>query len=88
MTPLAYDELLTGARRLLLAERLRLASALDRKAAGELSESAAPRTMTPAEALVALDAVRAHFAVQGPVSPTLAQLARSAIAEDLVAARR
>jgi hypothetical protein len=36
--------------------------------------------MTPEEALTALDAVRTHFAAQGPVSPT--------IAEDLAASRR
>jgi len=42
--------------------------------------ASAQRPMTPEAALATLDAVRAHFAAQGPVTPT--------IAEDLAASRR
>jgi hypothetical protein len=73
-------ELLIVGRRLPLAERLRLASALVREAAGEVAPSPGRHLMTPEEALTALDAVRTHFAAQGPVSQT--------IAEDLAASRR
>jgi len=79
MATSSYDELLRVARRLPLAERLRLVGALASEAAGELPASAR-HSMTPEEALIALDEVRAHFAAQGPVSPT--------IAEDLAASRR
>jgi hypothetical protein len=80
MSVSTYNELLRVARRLPLAERLRLASALVSEAAGEVTPPATRRLMTPEEALAALDEVRAHFAAQGPVSPT--------IAEDLAASRR
>jgi hypothetical protein len=73
-----YDEVLLVARRLPLAERLRLASALVSEAASEVPP--ARRAMTPEEALAALDDVRTHFAAQGPVSPS--------IADDLAASRR
>lgn len=75
-----YDELLNVARRLSLAERLRLASTLVSEAAGEVTAVPGRQPMTPAEALAALDEVRAHFAAQGPVSPT--------IGDDLSASRR
>ncbi|NJN17251.1 MAG: hypothetical protein HC822_13735 [Oscillochloris sp.] len=72
MSSLTYDELLTVARRLSLADRLRLASTLVHEAAGEVAPPSGHQPMTPAEALSALDAVRAHFASQGPVNPTIA----------------
>lgn len=75
-----YDEVLLVARRLPLAERLRLASALVSEAASEVPPAPVRRAMTPAEALAALDDVRTHFAAQGPVSPS--------IADDLAASRR
>lgn len=74
------DKLLDVARHLPLADRLRLASALVSEAAGEVTAAPAQRSMTPEEALAALDEVRAHFAAQGPVLPT--------IAEDLSNSRR
>ncbi len=76
-----YEQILAGARRLPLTERLRLVSALVHEAANEVPSS--PQThsaMTPQEAHAALASVRAHFASQGPVTPT--------IAEDLSNARR
>lgn len=75
-----YDELLSVARRLPLAERLRLVGALASEAAGEVPHASVRHPMTPEEALAALDEVRAHFAAQGLVSPT--------ISEDLSASRR
>lgn len=80
MLSATYADVLLVARRLPLAERLRLASVLVSEAAGEVPTASAPHPMTPAEALAALEEVRAHFAAQGPVSPT--------IAEDLAASRR
>ncbi|MEI8167362.1 MAG: hypothetical protein WCG26_13355 [Chloroflexales bacterium] len=60
-----YDEALAVARRLPLAERLRLASALTGEAAGEVSP--VPHRMTPDEARAALADIRAAFAAQpGP----------------------
>lgn len=75
-----YAEVLLAARRLSLAERLHLASVLVGEAARDVPTPGVPDPMTPATALAALDAVRAHFAAQGPVSPT--------IADDLADARR
>lgn len=80
MSITTYDELLRGARHLPLADRLRLASTLVSEAASEVPHASAQRPMTPEAALATLDAVRAHFAAQGPVTPT--------IAEDLAASRR
>lgn len=80
MDAVTYKEVLHVARRLTLAERLRLASVLVSEAAAEVPSLSEPRAMTPEEALAALNGIRAHFAAQGPVSPT--------IAEDLAAARR
>lgn len=79
MNAINYTEVLHVARRLSLAERLQLASVLVSEAAGEVPSLSERRAMTAEEALAALDEVRAHFAAQGPVSPT--------IAEDLAAAR-
>ncbi len=80
MSLATYHGLLRAARHLSLADRLRLASALVSEAASEVPEPALRPAMTPEEALATLDAVRAYFAAQGPVSPT--------IAEDLAASRR
>ena len=80
MSIVTYDELLRVARRLPLAVRLRLASALVSEAAGEVTAAPAQQPMTPEQALAALDAVRSHFGAQGPLSPT--------IADDLAASRR
>lgn len=75
-----YDEVLLVARGLPLAERLRLASALVQEAASQVPAPSARPSMTPAEALAALDEVRTHFAALGSVVPT--------IADDLAASRR
>jgi len=75
-----YAEVLAIARRLPLSERLRLASVLVSEAAGEVTPVQVHQPFSPEEALAALDAVRAHFAEQGAVSPT--------IAEDLLTSRR
>jgi hypothetical protein len=80
MSTASYDDVLRVARRLPLAERLRLAGALVSEAASEVPTPSTQPPMTPAEALAALDEVRAHFAAQGPVTPT--------IADDLAASRR
>lgn len=80
MSTASYEDVLRVARRLPLAERLRLAGALVSEAASEVPTPSAQPPMTPAEALAALDEVRAHFAAQGPVTPT--------IADDLAASRR
>lgn len=79
MTDISLDDVLRLARRLPLAQRLRLASTLVSEAASELSAAPEQHSMTPEEALAALDEVRTHFAAQGPVSPT--------IADDLTASR-
>ena len=73
MSVSTYDELLRLARRMPLAARLRLASALVDEAAGEVTAAPAQRHMTPDEALTALNEVRTHFAVQAPVLPTIAE---------------
>lgn len=75
-----YEQILAGARRLPLTERLRLVSALVHEAANEVPSPQTRSAMTPQEAHTALASVRAHFASQGPVTPT--------IAEDLSNARR
>lgn len=80
MSTVSYDDVLRVARRLPLAERLRLAGALVNEAASEVPTPSDQPPMTPTEALAALDEVRAHFAAQGPVTPT--------IADDLAASRR
>ncbi|WP_129630789.1 hypothetical protein [Candidatus Oscillochloris fontis] len=80
MSLATYDILLHAARHLSLADRLRLASALVSEAVSEVPEPARRPRMSHEEAYATLDAVRAHFAAQGPVSPT--------IAEDLAASRR
>jgi hypothetical protein len=80
MTTASYDDVLRVARRLPLAERLRLAGALVNEAASEVPASSEQPPMTPAQALAALDEVRAHFAAQGPTTPT--------IADDLATSRR
>ncbi|MFV9503784.1 MAG: hypothetical protein AB4911_04380 [Oscillochloridaceae bacterium umkhey_bin13] len=57
-----------------------MARATNSEAAGAMSAGTLASSMTTKEALAALAEVRAHFATQGPVSPT--------IAEDLMASRR
>ena len=75
-----FDDLLSAARQLAPAEQLRLANALLVELARVVGSSSVRRQMTVAEALAALDEVRAHFAAQGPVTPT--------IADDIAASRR
>jgi hypothetical protein len=62
-----FDDALQVARRLPLAERLRLASVLVGEAAGELPTPSASASLSPAEARAALAALRADFAaLPGP----------------------
>ncbi|NJO82519.1 MAG: hypothetical protein HC828_06625 [Blastochloris sp.] len=80
MSNATYDELLAAVRRLPPAERLRLVRTVLSEMAAEIGHPAVSHPMTPQEALAALDAIRTHFAAQGPVAPT--------IADDLAASRR
>ncbi len=75
-----FDNLLSAARRLSPAEQLHLANALLRELARVVGLAPVKREMRVAEALAALEEVRAHFTAQGPVSPN--------IADDIAASRR
>jgi hypothetical protein len=71
MTATTYDEALTLARRLPLAERLRLASVLVDEAVSEVHPALTPPPMTPTAARQALADIRGAFrALEGP-RPTL-----------------
>lgn len=77
------EQVLSLARRLSPRDQAQVVAALATHVAQAMPAEpvAAPRRpMTPDEARAALAEVRAHFAAQGPVSPT--------IAEDLMASRR
>lgn len=66
-----FDEALQVARRLPLAERLRLASVLVGEAAGELPAPPAPASLSPDEARAVLAALRADFAALPGPRPSL-----------------